>query len=397
MRLVYFYRGVPVGTPLMHIRFIITALRRQGHEVIECFPASRSRSLASIEKDARTKAKAWYRAWMPRPLVNAAQIYEARRARWPVVNLCRHQRPDFIYERYSIFTDAGLLAAKEVGCPLIQEVNAVYSLQYPEVFASGFRGLARRSDAALLPRADALVAVSEEVARALRKLGVPADKITVMHNAVDPVEYEGLQQERERRRASLGLDGAFVIVVLQALEAGPFPRALLGALTTAWPIVHANVPRARLLWIGGGTRLRWFQQRLLSRLPGAKHDILFLGKRPHAEVLGLLACGDLGLVPWHLPFCSPMKIFEYAAAGLPVVAPDLPGIREVVRDRETGVLFPHEDFTAMAEAIAQLIADPEWGRGLAAANREYVPREHTWDRNAARVVEIARSLIGVGG
>jgi glycosyltransferase involved in cell wall biosynthesis len=394
MRIVYLYRGIPVSTPLMHIRFMISSFRGQGHEVIECFPAAEPASESGATHPRVALAKAWYRAHMPRSLVNLAQLYEARRARGRVVAQCVAERPDFIYERYSIFTDAGLRAARAIGCPLIQEVNAVYSLQHPHVFAGGFGALARRSDRRLLPQADALIAVSAEVARALVSIGVPAEKITVMHNAVDPDEYRELEQQRRSGRLRLGLSGAFVVAVLQALDAGPFPAELLRALKEVWPRVRAAVPQARLLWIGGGSRFDRFRTAALSEVPGAQHEVLFLGNQPHESVPSLLACGDVGVVLWHRAFCSPMKVFEYMAAGLPVIAPALAGISEIVRDGENGSLFPSGDYCRLAQLIVTAATNRADASSLADRGRQYVFAHHTWAGNATAVVSIAARLIG---
>ncbi len=394
MKILYFYRGVPVSTPLMHIRFLIAAFRSLGHTVVECFPAVGESAVAdTADTTWVAQAKGWFRAHMPRPLVNLAQMFEARRAFPRVLDMCKRQRPDFIYERYSVFTDAGIRAAREIGCPIVQEVNAVYSQQHGHVFAPGFKSIAQRSDRRLLRQADAIIAVSSQVANALVELGVPAHKITVQHNAVAPEEYVGLDKHRRAWRARLGLNNSIVIVVLQALDAGPFPPKLLEAVEAIWPRIRRVEPRVRLLWIGGGTRVDWFRQQLSRRLPTAVHDIEVLGRKAHSEVPGILACGDIGLVPWHRPFCSPMKIFEYMASGLPVVAPNLPGITEIVRHGENGLLFQHENFAEAAEVILSLLADPTTRRDLAERGRRYVLRNHTWNKNAAEVVTIAEELL----
>lgn len=396
MKILYFSRGVPVSTPLMHIRFMIAAFRALGHEVVECFPAARPEGQGETAGSPLASAKGWYRAHMPRLLVNLAQLYETRHARPKLLALCLRERPDFVYERYSIFTDAGLRAARAAGCPLIQEVNAVYSLHQPYVFAPGFDVLARRSDRHLLPQADAVVAVSAQVARSLTDLGVPAERITVMHNAVNPEEYRNLAGQRESTRRRLGIHDAFVVVVLQALDSGPFPAQLLRVLKETWPRVRAALPNARLLWIGGGSRLEWFKRRVLAEVPGAGQELLFLGGRPHSSVPGLLSCGDVGLVPWHRAFCSPMKVFEYMAAGLPVIAPALEGISEVVRDGENGWLFPSGDYSRVAELILHAAGDPAGAMAVASRGQEYVLAHRTWAGNAAAVVRIASRLIGEG-
>ena len=135
----------------------------------------------------------------------------------------------------------------------------------------------------------------------------------------------------------------------------------------------------------------------MSEVPGAQDGVLFLGSQPHPLVPGLLACGDVGLVLWHRTFCSPMKIFEYMGAGLPVIAPALEGISEVIQDGENGRLFPPGDYGRLAELIVELAMDPDRARPLAARGREYVLTHHTWARNAAAVVSIAARLVSGTG
>jgi glycosyltransferase involved in cell wall biosynthesis len=83
-------------------------------------------------------------------------------------------------------------------------------------------------------------------------------------------------------------------------------------------------------------------------------------------------------------FTSPLKLFEYMAAGRPIVASDLPAIREVLRDDIDALLVPPGDAAALADAIRRLLDDPALAARLAASALDGV-REYGWDRRAARL------------
>jgi glycosyltransferase involved in cell wall biosynthesis len=111
---------------------------------------------------------------------------------------------------------------------------------------------------------------------------------------------------------------------------------------------------------------------------------------PHAEVPALLATASIGLAPYAADapgYFSPLKLFEYLAAGLAVVAGSIAGVREVV-GAEHAVLVPPGDPAALAAAVSELAADEAKRARLGAAGRELVAARHTWDRRARRILEL---------
>jgi glycosyltransferase involved in cell wall biosynthesis len=119
-----------------------------------------------------------------------------------------------------------------------------------------------------------------------------------------------------------------------------------------------------------------------------------LGPIPHAQMPALLSDASIGLVPYAADapnYFSPLKMFEYMAAGLAVVAADLPGVREVLTP-ETGVLVPKASADALAFAVADLSLDAARREQLGHAARKLVAAEHTWRHRARRVFdEIAQA------
>ena len=90
-----------------------------------------------------------------------------------------------------------------------------------------------------------------------------------------------------------------------------------------------------------------------------------------------------------------MKVVEYAAAGLPIVAPDLPPVREVLQHDRTGLLFPQGDAAALSDAIAQLAGDGSLRARLGDAARESVAKS-TWARSADRMESVLAEVLSSG-
>lgn len=157
---------------------------------------------------------------------------------------------------------------------------------------------------------------------------------------------------------------------------------LLGAL--------ARTPEVRGLIVGGHeaeSDLARLRER--ARVLGVADRVEFTGLVPPRSVAAQLARASILVLP-NLPtaisasFTSPLKLFEYMAAGRPIVASDLPAIREVLHDGINGLLVEAGNPDALAVAIRRLAADPELRSRLARAAYEGAA-QYTWDRRAERL------------
>jgi len=151
----------------------------------------------------------------------------------------------------------------------------------------------------------------------------------------------------------------------------------------------------RLVIVGDGPLRGELEHALKER--GLTRSVVFTGSLPHEEVADLIRQFDVALAPYPRPdhafYFSPLKLFEYMACGIPVVAAGLGQIAEVVRDGETGLLYPPDELDALTAACDRLLADPALRQRLGQAAAKEIPGRYTWDYNAVRVVELARALI----
>ena len=159
----------------------------------------------------------------------------------------------------------------------------------------------------------------------------------------------------------------------------------------------ALLPDVRGLFIGGlpgesdGARLR---SRARDR--GLAGRVTFTGLVPPAKVAGLLAGADVLVLPTvatpYARYTSPLKLFEYMAAGRPIVASDLPPLREVVDHGRTAFFVPPGDPEALAAGVRALLDDPAAAERMARAALDRVA-DYAWDRRAERLERLFRDVL----
>jgi glycosyltransferase involved in cell wall biosynthesis len=125
--------------------------------------------------------------------------------------------------------------------------------------------------------------------------------------------------------------------------------------------------------------------------------VVFTGAVAHDEMPAVIRQFDVALAPYppldHAFYFSPLKVFEYMACGVAVVAANCGQIAEIVSDGENGLLYPAGDLDALTAACDRLLANPKLRFALGQAATTATRQHYTWDRNAKRVMDLARSLI----
>jgi glycosyltransferase involved in cell wall biosynthesis len=295
---------------------------------------------------------------------------EPERTAWLVERL-EHFRAEVLYERIALHSAAGSAAARVLGIPHVVELNAPLPEEAQRYRRLEYPDDARRLEREVLEHADLVVAVSPPLARYAKALGAP--RVEVLPNAV--------ALDRFRAKPRRHGDGP-VAVLAGSLR----PWHGVDAVVEAWSILGESAPKLVVVGDGPG--------RPLLEAVGAH----VTGVVPHAAVADFLARADIGLAPYEIDapdYFSPLKLFEYMAAGLAVVAGELPAVREVVSE-ETALLVPKGDPEALAAAVSGLSTDVVRRQRLGRAARKLVAEEHTWRHRARRVLAVADAGTSVG-
>lgn len=223
-------------------------------------------------------------------------------------------------------------------------------------------------------------------------------RVTVIPNFVDS-DWPRRAPGKPAARAALGLpEDAFVVLcprrltekngVLYALQA----VGLLRSGAVGWPA------GCRLLLLVVGSGEQWPLVRAFVRERGLEPYCRLEGGRPHEEMAIYLSAADAVVIPSvhaaGVEEATSISALEAMAFGVPVVASAVGGLKEIIRDGETGLLVPEKSPDALARAVARLASDPALGQRLAGAARAYVLRHHSHLAAAVRFLEIYGEICG---
>lgn len=267
---------------------------------------------------------------------------------------------------------AGLLMERLPGLRFIYEAHEVFA----DTVAPGRRAEIAGLEGSVAGRAAALIANSRATARRLGELYRPKVPIEVIPNGVDYPEAIP-PRDWSRARDSVIYSGSFF----------------------GWKGVEDLVAAAgslagfRVRFLGGDgagiARMR------AGAKPGGAH-LDFAGRIPHSEVAAELMRACIAVLPNRADadsaFTSPIKLFEYMAAGCALVVSDLPALRELL-DPEDAVWFAPGDAAGLADAIRLLAEDPQRAQRLGARVRDKA-RGYTWVARGERLARVVRPLMG---
>ena len=323
------------------------------------------------------------------PVLPFRAMYMAHQLSWGLMGAIRaaRRRPDLIYTRSASFA----YSAARLGPPCVFEAHLLPS--------RATTGLIRRFSQR--PSLRAVFALTGYAADALAEAGVPRGKLQVLPDAADVAAIESSPSKEEARkqlglppdRRIIGYIGRFKTM---GKEKGV--RDLIRAM--ADPELRELDPL--LVCVGGPMQIVPEYQALAESLGVPSSEIRFLDRVPNTEVPAWLAAVDVGAMPApeesangrpgqhdrYANATSPLKLFEYMAAGLPIVAPDIAGVREVMQDGASGLIAPPGDADAIARALTRILSGPELARTLGQGARAAV-EEHTWHARAERALDWA--------
>ena len=286
-------------------------------------------------------------------------------------------RPRFIYERHSLFNVSGALASRLTGTPLALEVNAPLAYEKSRHGGLVLKSPARRMETFAVNSAHTCITVTAVLKNMLAKQGARPDSIVVMPNGVNPEEYRDIPPSgRDTPDGPLiGFTGWFR------------PWHGLAELILALDDHGVFRQGARLLLVGDGPARPGLERIIRKRSLG--DQVTITGPVDRARLFAHLGQMEIAVQPAATAYASPMKLFEYLAAGKAVVAPDQENIREAARHGEEALLFTPGDFAHCARTVSLLMADRELRRKLGEAGRRSIEvHGRTWNANAARVAEL---------
>lgn len=302
-------------------------------------------------------------------------------------------RPEVVIVRDLPLALTALWVARAAGIPVVLDLAENYPAMLRDVWVAGRArpvdwllrnpAMVAAVERYVLPRMDHILTVVEESSERVVRLGARAERVTVVSNTPPRARVAPA-------RTSPRSGGPLVLTYLGLMEV---PRGVLDVLEAVALLVREG-ERVELRLIGDGRDRGIFEKRAAD-LGLAAPVVRFLGALPNKEALRLIGEADVGLVPhhavesWHTTI--PNKLFDYMAAGLPVVTSDAVPAARVVRSAGAGLVYRSRDPEQLAACLREL-QDPAIRATFASAGRAAVLDRHHWERDAAAM---ARALATV--
>ncbi|MFC0250923.1 TIGR04063 family PEP-CTERM/XrtA system glycosyltransferase [Massilia consociata] len=329
------------------------------------------------------------------PVLNQKEVIDGLTKR--LLDIIPQVKPDVLHAHSpSLNAIAALRAGKRFGIPVVYEVRAFWEDAAVDHGTSSENGLRYRATRALetyaLKRADAVTTICEGLRKDILARGIPADKVTVIPNAVDIDKFSVGGSADQELKTKLGLQGSRLIGFIGSFYAYEGLDILLRAV----PQLAKELPDLRVLLVGGGPQDA--QLRQLAKDLNITDKVVFTGRVPHDQVQKYYDLLDVLVYPRLsmrlTDLVTPLKPLEAMAQGRILAASDVGGHLELIADGKTGVLFKADDPSSLADKVGALLRAQERWPALRAAGREYVESERNWPVSVARYKNIYGRLTG---
>lgn len=397
MKILYlsFDPGIPYGGTKgssIHIREFTKALRQAGHQVTTVVArlGAAAPKAGQVYKLPRVEAD-FFRpeaAWGSPALLAEAKAFAQNFAAKKLLKKLPAAHFDFIYERYSLFGIAGLAWAREQQLPFLLEVNSPLLREAKTHRQLVLEPVARAVEQYLFSQADHIIAVSLAMKEYIGSVAPEARhrRVTIVPNGVDvkpflrPGSSVGAKAKREKGEFRVGFVGSLK------------PWHGLEFLLEAFCRLPAR-EKLKLVIIGEGP-LRHQLEKEAGKL-GLQDRVMFTGAVRFEQIPRTLKSLDAFVAPYPQIdgfYFSPLKIFEYMAAGRPIVASRIGQVAEILHDGKNALLVPPEDPAALVSALRRLKADRKLGARLGREAQRAALREHTWQVRLATLEPVFHSL-----
>jgi glycogen(starch) synthase len=305
-------------------------------------------------------------------------------------------QPDLIHAHSPVLNAfPSLWVGRRRRLPVVYEMRASWedaAVDHGTTVEGSLRYRASRTlESIALRYADQVTTICEGLRADIAARGIPAERVTVIPNAVDVDLFQFGAAPDAQLRSSLGLDGAMVIGFAGSFYGYEGLDLLLEAARQMLP----RHPQLRVLLVGGGPQESNLKAQAAAA--GMQDHVIFTGRVPHAEVQRYYDLIDVLAYP-RLPIrltelVTPLKPLEAMAQGRMLVASDVGGHRELIRHGETGFLFRAGDAFALAAAIEDVLDKRALWPQIRDQARRFVEVERTWATSVARYREVYRKAL----
>ncbi|MFK5947647.1 MAG: glycosyltransferase family 4 protein [Methylococcales bacterium] len=286
---------------------------------------------------------------------------------------------DIIYERYAFYMIAGSLKAKKYNIPFVLEANEVSGIQN-RARKQSLPWLCSKFEKILFNNCTSILTVSSYLKQMIKKQGVNDDSVLIAPNAIDPNKFSGknidnnlINKYNLKDQTVIGFAGWF----------DDWDRLdLLIDVFSKLKETHKNI---KILLVGDGEVLN--QVRIKANEYNLADDIIMTGPVTRDVVHKYLSLLNIAVITHSNEFGSPVVMFEFMGLEIPVIAPDLLPITDVLTDNENALIFDVLDMAMLESKLSQLILDETLQKRLSSNAYDKLMTQHTWKNNAQQIIE----------
>lgn len=376
---------------------IVREQQRLGWTTLQLTSPKHGGSNSSAEEDV--EGLHFFRTqWQPGalgklPVIREVALMRALERR--LMEVCKRVRPAILHAHSPVLNALpALRVGRRLGIPVTYEVRAFWedaAVDHGTAREGGWRYRATRAlETYVLRRVDAVTTICEGLRTDIIARGVAQNRITVIPNAVDVARFSEPIADNSELARQLGVEGKRVLGFIGSFYA----YEGLGLLLSALPAIAARTPDVRVLLVGGGPQEQ--ELRSIAKKLGLEPYVVFCGRVPHEQVERYYDLIDVLVYP-RLSMrltetVTPLKPLEAMARRRLLVASDVGGHRELIRDGKTGRLFSAGSAEALAATVIDLLnSQPSW-ETMRNCGRQFVESERSWTASVARYALVYSTL-----
>lgn len=376
MKILYTHRIASKDGQYVHVKELTDALLEQGHELVWVTPTIQEDSGFGSEAGIVDKLKAKLPGWVYELLELGYSLLTF----WNLALTILKEKPDVIYERYNLYSPAGIVASKLFKLPLLLEVNAPLYEERKKYSGIAIDWLAKRVEHFTWKHASVTLPVTDVLANSLRDAGVPETRIEVVHNGINQNVFEEIKAYQRPVSSTINIGFVGFLNKWHNLD-----MALEAIREVAdYPVMFTCIG-------DGNDNIREHLEDKAKNL-GISDKVNFTGLLNRDEVFQYTRDFDISLQPAVTPYASPLKMFEYMAVASLVIAPNSDNILEILSDK-SALLFENGNFDDFKNKLIHAITHLQELQPLRDQIRADIDiKKFTWQDNAKRVVHLAQRL-----
>ncbi len=286
--------------------------------------------------------------------------------------------------RFFVTSFLGLIFAKLKRTPLVHtEHGARHSIVPNKVIDLISRAYDHSIGALIVKSASRNIGVSEAACEFLKHLG--ATTIQLVHDGIDTTIFKKKEDTNYRQKLDIRNDAVVTTFVGRLIYAKGVQD-----LISAFAKIQDTAPEVKLLIVGDGPYRANLEN--LAHQTDCASSIFFLGQKNQDEVIDVLSATDIFVNPSYSEGLG-ISVMEAASVGLPIIATDVGGTREIITTDKTGILVKARDVGQLAEELCRLCANAELREKLGKNARMLAERKFNWDTITGEYIKLYTNLV----